>query len=163
MIEGVKIWLNDSYIVVHMDIEYIRSYMFQGLLVIASMIHSLFPAGTSMIWNLILKLNGGWAQVVPVAVVLVLQLFGWQILRVLWFVLTWTFSSRNPTHKQAAPPISNTDRVYEVLIVTVRHLMDRINALEKNRIRQEDQINSLNERLFELKEKIASSSSVRHD
>jgi hypothetical protein len=140
-----------------MDIEKIRSYLFQGLLVLASMIHSLVPSGTSYIWNLILKLNGGWAQAIPVVAVIVLQIFGWQILRILWFVLNWTFSPRKTKEKEIPMPTSSI--VNEVLDVTIRHLMDRIHSLEKSRDRQDDQISYLNDKIFELKEKIAS----RHD
>lgn len=120
-----------------MEIDKIRAYLFQTVLVLASMSNSFFPSAGATLWQLLLKFNGGWQQILLIVGFFAIQLFGFQLLRILWSSFIWVlFGKSSGTAHSSDDKRSKED-----------HLLSRVQTLEARLITLESRENTVDARI----------------
>jgi hypothetical protein len=130
-----------------MEFDKIRAYLFQTVLVLASMSHSFFPSAASSAWQLLLKLNGGGWQ--HILLVVVAQLFGFQLLRGLWYLFQWAFFAVFRGKKE-----NEHHGKDEHIISRIHTIESRLNACDTRLSGVDTRIEALNNRVYTAFEKI---------
>ena len=133
-----------------MEFDKIRAYLLQTVLVLASMSHSFFPSTAASLWQLLLKFNGGgWQHILLVVVV---QLFGFHLIRGLWYLFQLAFFAffRGKKEKENH---GKDDHV----ISRIHTIESRLNAYDTRFSGLDSRLDALNNRVYTAFEKIEKS------